>query len=84
METQSNHISLSFVKTFAYDYCFWSMDESETEKFAGQFLHFLMKPPCLFLGSVTNISSVSSCYDGSCAAGASEDKVLFTHQDHLY
>ncbi|XP_016347854.1 kinesin-like protein KIF13B isoform X3 [Sinocyclocheilus anshuiensis] len=23
-------------KTFAYDYCFWSMDESETEKFAGQ------------------------------------------------
>uniref|UniRef100_A0A673MXY7 Kinesin-like protein KIF13B n=1 Tax=Sinocyclocheilus rhinocerous TaxID=307959 RepID=A0A673MXY7_9TELE len=27
---------LSFVKTFAYDYCFWSMDESETEKFAGQ------------------------------------------------
>uniref|UniRef100_A0A9J8A335 Kinesin family member 13Ba n=1 Tax=Cyprinus carpio carpio TaxID=630221 RepID=A0A9J8A335_CYPCA len=22
--------------TFAYDYCFWSMDESETEKFAGQ------------------------------------------------
>uniref|UniRef100_A0A8C2IL40 Kinesin family member 13Ba n=1 Tax=Cyprinus carpio TaxID=7962 RepID=A0A8C2IL40_CYPCA len=29
-------ICLSFVKTFAYDYCFWSMDESETEKFAGQ------------------------------------------------
>uniref|UniRef100_A0A673NLH6 Kinesin-like protein KIF13B n=1 Tax=Sinocyclocheilus rhinocerous TaxID=307959 RepID=A0A673NLH6_9TELE len=23
-------------QTFAYDYCFWSMDESETEKFAGQ------------------------------------------------
>ncbi|XP_056623275.1 kinesin-like protein KIF13B isoform X3 [Triplophysa dalaica] len=23
-------------KVFAYDYCFWSMDESETEKFAGQ------------------------------------------------
>uniref|UniRef100_A0A671L8F1 Kinesin-like protein KIF13B n=1 Tax=Sinocyclocheilus anshuiensis TaxID=1608454 RepID=A0A671L8F1_9TELE len=24
------------IQTFAYDYCFWSMDESETEKFAGQ------------------------------------------------
>uniref|UniRef100_A0A672Q907 Kinesin family member 13B n=1 Tax=Sinocyclocheilus grahami TaxID=75366 RepID=A0A672Q907_SINGR len=24
------------LSTFAYDYCFWSMDESETEKFAGQ------------------------------------------------
>ncbi|XP_068198465.1 kinesin-like protein KIF13B isoform X2 [Antennarius striatus] len=23
-------------KVFAYDYCFWSMDESQTEKFAGQ------------------------------------------------
>ncbi|XP_049319815.1 kinesin-like protein KIF13B isoform X3 [Astyanax mexicanus] len=23
-------------KTFAYDYCFWSMDESEKDKFAGQ------------------------------------------------
>ncbi|XP_028816320.1 kinesin-like protein KIF13B isoform X3 [Denticeps clupeoides] len=23
-------------KVFAYDYCFWSMDESETDKFAGQ------------------------------------------------
>ncbi|XP_063079873.1 kinesin-like protein KIF13B [Engraulis encrasicolus] len=23
-------------KVFAYDYCFWSMDESDTEKFAGQ------------------------------------------------
>ncbi|XP_062864132.1 kinesin-like protein KIF13B [Trichomycterus rosablanca] len=23
-------------KTFAYDYCFWSMDESEKEKYAGQ------------------------------------------------
>uniref|UniRef100_A0A8C1QEX8 Kinesin family member 13Ba n=1 Tax=Cyprinus carpio TaxID=7962 RepID=A0A8C1QEX8_CYPCA len=44
MEGNQTHLSiylslsicLSFVKTFAYDYCFWSMDESETEKFAGQ------------------------------------------------
>uniref|UniRef100_A0A673MR86 Kinesin-like protein KIF13B n=1 Tax=Sinocyclocheilus rhinocerous TaxID=307959 RepID=A0A673MR86_9TELE len=28
--------SLARSFTFAYDYCFWSMDESETEKFAGQ------------------------------------------------
>uniref|UniRef100_A0A665WH09 Kinesin family member 13Bb n=1 Tax=Echeneis naucrates TaxID=173247 RepID=A0A665WH09_ECHNA len=25
-----------FPQTFAYDYCFWSMDESEKDKFAGQ------------------------------------------------
>lgn len=30
--------SRSQTKTFAYDYCFWSMDESEKDKFAGQFL----------------------------------------------
>uniref|UniRef100_A0AAY5KYN8 Kinesin family member 13Ba n=1 Tax=Esox lucius TaxID=8010 RepID=A0AAY5KYN8_ESOLU len=28
--------SRSQPKTFAYDYCFWSMDESEKDKFAGQ------------------------------------------------
>ncbi|KAK7899177.1 hypothetical protein WMY93_020030 [Mugilogobius chulae] len=28
--------SRSQSKVFAYDYCFWSMDESDTEKFAGQ------------------------------------------------
>ncbi|KAL0969333.1 hypothetical protein UPYG_G00225690 [Umbra pygmaea] len=28
--------SRSKPKTFAYDYCFWSMDESEKDKFAGQ------------------------------------------------
>uniref|UniRef100_A0A8C7W4U7 Kinesin-like protein KIF13B n=1 Tax=Oncorhynchus mykiss TaxID=8022 RepID=A0A8C7W4U7_ONCMY len=28
--------SRSQTKTFAYDYCFWSMDESEKDKFAGQ------------------------------------------------
>nr|XP_040022592.1 kinesin-like protein KIF13B [Gasterosteus aculeatus aculeatus]XP_040022597.1 kinesin-like protein KIF13B [Gasterosteus aculeatus aculeatus] len=25
-------------KVFAYDYCFWSMDETDKERFAGQFL----------------------------------------------
>lgn len=36
-------------KTFAYDYCFWSMDESETEKFAGQFLEALLYAARLFM-----------------------------------
>lgn len=39
------------VKVFAYDYCFWSMDESETEKFAGQFLEALY----LFIGFLPSI-----------------------------
>ncbi|XP_058254155.1 kinesin-like protein KIF13B isoform X3 [Hemibagrus wyckioides] len=32
--------SRSQPKVFAYDYCFWSMDESEKEKFAGQDMVF--------------------------------------------
>ncbi|XP_053488185.1 kinesin-like protein KIF13B isoform X2 [Ictalurus furcatus] len=32
--------SRSQPKTFAYDYCFWSMDESEKEKYAGQDIVF--------------------------------------------
>ncbi|XP_076835244.1 kinesin-like protein KIF13B isoform X2 [Brachyhypopomus gauderio] len=32
--------SRSQPKVFAYDYCFWSMDESEKEKFAGQDIVF--------------------------------------------
>lgn len=39
-------LSLSF-KTFAYDHCFWSMDESETEKFAGQFLQTFLEEATL-------------------------------------
>lgn len=32
----SDHIShIFFLQVFAYDYCFWSMDESQQDKFAG-------------------------------------------------
>ena len=29
-------IFCSFVQVFAFDYCFWSMDESNTTKYTGQ------------------------------------------------
>uniref|UniRef100_A0AAZ3SP93 Kinesin family member 13Bb n=1 Tax=Oncorhynchus tshawytscha TaxID=74940 RepID=A0AAZ3SP93_ONCTS len=31
-----NWLSFSPAQVFAYDYCFWSMDEADTDKFAGQ------------------------------------------------
>ncbi|MEQ2216702.1 hypothetical protein XENOCAPTIV_020834, partial [Xenoophorus captivus] len=37
-------------KAFAYDYCFWSMDESQKDKFAGLFIllcYTLLQPRLL-------------------------------------
>lgn len=81
--------SFSFVQTFAYDYCFWSMDESETEKFAGQFLEILLEAARLFMSWFSTKYFICivlfwfvSSYPG--AGGASKDKVLFTHQVCVY
>lgn len=38
-ETFESHAATCFwSQVFAYDYCFWSMDETDKERFAGQFL----------------------------------------------
>lgn len=29
------------LQVFAYDYCFWSMDESQKDKFAGEYVAFV-------------------------------------------
>lgn len=37
----------SFIQVFAFDYCFWSMDESNTTKYAGKLalsLHLAVRP----------------------------------------
>lgn len=64
------------------------MDESETEKFAGQFLETLLEEVTLFISWFSTKYLICFILLGlffcAGAGGVSEDKVLFTRQDHLY
>ena len=53
-------IFCSFVQVFAFDYCFWSMDESNTTKYAGKLIISLY----LMLGLWPLLASVFFNYSG--------------------